>query len=524
MYGVTNQDVFRWPAIKDGTQRMLLGLFITTLHMPGIPLLLWGEEQQFYVLDSTNENYVFGRSPMSSATAWQSHGCYTLGASQYYNFPIDTGARACQDDSVSLDHRDPSHPIRNIIKSMYALRRNYPVLNDGYFLQSLSNQTHQIVLPGSNGTFTEIGLWSTARDYTNGIQNNEPGAGTNSSVWLVYHNDNKTVNYKFDCASNETALLAPYPDGTTVKNLLAPYEEITLKGGPKKLFLAGSQEINGCLDNLEMEPWAFKAYVPVEFWMGTPPPTMTKFVPGHDARILAPATGSATVDIEFQFSQDMDCGFITKNILINSTTTEDSTAKIDTESVVCGNLTNPDATNWVAQVRSAWSWKGKLVDVPAGIHSITIANATTADGTGSTAATDRVMLRVGLVDNPMVFPRLANYSRDVVSLSGTDFVVSHKATGADKWRYSTNWASSWSDWLDYNGGNTTVKQLPWSGTKQQKWTGEHIILVSYRFVEQKSDTRGIIDMFECGSKSQSRDKGLKFSVNSKEKIARNFRP
>jgi glycosidase len=59
MYGVTNQDVFRWPAIKDGTKKMLLGLFITTLHMPGIPLLLWGEEQAFYVLDNTADNYIY---------------------------------------------------------------------------------------------------------------------------------------------------------------------------------------------------------------------------------------------------------------------------------------------------------------------------------------------------------------------------------------------------------------------------------------------------------------------------------
>lgn len=37
MYGVTNQDVFRWPGIAMGTQRMILGLYITTLLMPGIP-------------------------------------------------------------------------------------------------------------------------------------------------------------------------------------------------------------------------------------------------------------------------------------------------------------------------------------------------------------------------------------------------------------------------------------------------------------------------------------------------------
>jgi glycosidase len=44
--------------------------------MPGIPLLLWGEEQAFYVLDNTANNYIFGRQAMSSATAWQTHGCY----------------------------------------------------------------------------------------------------------------------------------------------------------------------------------------------------------------------------------------------------------------------------------------------------------------------------------------------------------------------------------------------------------------------------------------------------------------
>jgi alpha-1,3-glucan synthase len=38
MYGVTNQDVFRWPAIHQGVDRMLLGQFITSLLLPGIPL------------------------------------------------------------------------------------------------------------------------------------------------------------------------------------------------------------------------------------------------------------------------------------------------------------------------------------------------------------------------------------------------------------------------------------------------------------------------------------------------------
>ena len=76
MLGVTNQDVFRWPGIFNGTKKQNLGSFITTLLWPGVPLLSWGEEQAFYVLDSTASNYVFGRQPMTSAQAWQMHGMY----------------------------------------------------------------------------------------------------------------------------------------------------------------------------------------------------------------------------------------------------------------------------------------------------------------------------------------------------------------------------------------------------------------------------------------------------------------
>ncbi len=62
MYGITNQDVFRWPGIRNGTEKQLLGLFVVTLLFPGIPTLSWGEEQAMYVLESTNNNYVFGSS------------------------------------------------------------------------------------------------------------------------------------------------------------------------------------------------------------------------------------------------------------------------------------------------------------------------------------------------------------------------------------------------------------------------------------------------------------------------------
>ena len=150
MMGTVNQDLFRWPAIENGTQKQLLGNFITTLHMPGIPLLLWGEEQAFYVLDNTADNYIYGRAPITSSLAWQTHGCYSLNpySSQFYKMPIDSAATGCDDDSISLDHRDPSHPMRNIIKRMYQLRTIYPVLNDGAYLEQLSNSTIDIIYLG----------------------------------------------------------------------------------------------------------------------------------------------------------------------------------------------------------------------------------------------------------------------------------------------------------------------------------------------------------------------------------------
>ena len=79
MYGAQNQDVFRWPAIVNGTSKQNIATFIIVMMMPGIPMLEWGEEQSFYVLDNTASNYVFGRQSMTSATAWQDHGCYKLG-------------------------------------------------------------------------------------------------------------------------------------------------------------------------------------------------------------------------------------------------------------------------------------------------------------------------------------------------------------------------------------------------------------------------------------------------------------
>lgn len=71
LFGVMNQDVYRaswnggeveacalnfplagWPSLTNGTRKNLLGTFITTLMLPGIPLTYYGEEQGMYIYDS----------------------------------------------------------------------------------------------------------------------------------------------------------------------------------------------------------------------------------------------------------------------------------------------------------------------------------------------------------------------------------------------------------------------------------------------------------------------------------------
>lgn len=163
MFGTENQDVFRWPSIINGTLKGNLATFITTLLLPGIPLVVWGQEQAFYLLDNTAANYVYGRQPIASNTAWQSHGCYKLGNLRQANWPPGPYADACGDDWNSLDHRDPSHPVRNIMATMFEMRARYPVLNDGFRLETLSKSTYNIYLPASHDQPTELGLWSVLR-------------------------------------------------------------------------------------------------------------------------------------------------------------------------------------------------------------------------------------------------------------------------------------------------------------------------------------------------------------------------
>ena len=159
------------------------------------------------------------------------HGCYNpaIGNSKYYDWPIEAGLHGCRDEWVNLDHRDPSHPVRNFVKSTHEMRENYPVFQDGFSLQLLSNQTYQVFLPGSNHTPTETGLWSIERAGNLAVQQN-----LIQLAWLVFTNENHTTDYRFNCKNgDDSALLAPFSAGSMVKNAYFPYEEYILKESSK---------------------------------------------------------------------------------------------------------------------------------------------------------------------------------------------------------------------------------------------------------------------------------------------------
>ncbi|KAJ5324842.1 hypothetical protein N7476_003442 [Penicillium atrosanguineum] len=452
MYGATNQDVFRWPTVSQGVERQLLALFITTLHLPGIPLLLWGEEQAFYILDASASNYIFGRQAMSAATAWKTHGCFQMNSTQYFQWPIESGRLGCHDESATYDHRDPSHPVRNTIKHMYQMRHDYPALNDGWWIQLLSNQTHNIYYPGSNGVPTETGMWSVLRSPYYQMQ--DLGVAGNQTIWFVYQNDNRTITYDFDCSDNNRALVAPFDTNTSVKNLFYPHDELTLKDGPTKLHLNGSTKFNGCHDSMTLNPYEFRAYVPKE--------NLVQSFPGE----------SETLEIGLYFNTEMDCTLLADAISLKSTTESGEIPSIDLDTVDCGFI-NPDGSLWTGSIPSIWGWSVTLNNVYNGVHRLTVKNATSSDGR-FTNAIDHFLVRLGQHDNPMIFTS-ANYSSNLLhQRNNGELFIRQNAAGADMYRYSTNWGSSFSPWILYEGGNHTIKEQAWSGTKAQRWDGKHV--------------------------------------------------
>ena len=314
---------------------------------------------------------------MFSNKAWQRHGCYHLGSDQYFNIPLQKSLLGCLDDWNSLDHFDPTADSRRMFGHFLYLRTVYSSLQDGFNLVQRGNWTYFIQLPGSNETQTEMGLWSFSRSEISGVQH-LPGNSTDQ-VWLLLTNENTTQTYQYNCSSPQW-ISSPYVSGVTVRNLVAPFETYTLADSLSSFNNDGKAPFQGCLSGVTMDPYGYKILVPATEWV-PPRPALTKFSPGHDARILSDSSGTNnTVTISFEFNTAMSCAGVTKALTLNmSSSGHGSNPTFDPNAVTCGQVQNPDPPKLPGDMPSAWSWSVTLQNVPDGILALTLDHALAND-------------------------------------------------------------------------------------------------------------------------------------------------
>ena len=141
-----------------------------------------------------------------------------------------------------------------------------------------------------------------------------------------------------------------------------------------------STEFNGCLPQLDMLPWEFKALVPKDKWL-TPSPTITRVVPGHDSRLQSTVAfgDQESVAIQIRFSSEMDCDSVANSLVIVSKTQDGRTAQLNKSSVACLTA-SADPPRHVGEIPTAWIFNAELDNVSNGVHTYTVNNATTKDG------------------------------------------------------------------------------------------------------------------------------------------------
>ena len=412
---------------------------------------------------------------MPGNRAWERHGCYKLGSEQYFNFPLHSSLVACNDDKEGLDHFDPTSESRRLFKQFFFLREQYASLTDGFALVQRGNWTHFIQMPGSNQTQTELGLWTASRAGIPNAQTLTPmGNDYTGDVWMLYTNENETQSYSFDCRG-ESWISTPYVSGTTIKNLMYPFETHTLSESQSSFFDDGNAPFVGCLDSITMEPYSFKLFVPEENWVSVPP-MLTKFSPGHDARILSDDDGdNANIDIRLEFNVEMSCDGITNALTFNVSHSDTGDTPSITN-VVCGTLPNPDPPTIIGSGTGSWSWNATLTNVPDGILMITLDNAPSSGGS-TTGSRDHLLLRKGKQDNVMVFPD-SDYDSSALTFNGDDNTLSftHKAIGAEKLRYTVDFGQHWSEWRDWEPVTVIDNSTFFEDKNQNWWEGQHVMV------------------------------------------------
>jgi len=472
-FGTVNQDVFRWPALINGTHKQQLGQFISNVLFPGVPLLWYGEEQAMYLFDNGAANYMYGRQTMVSSEAWVRHGCYGLGSEQYYNFPVGRGFTGCEDRWNALDHFDPTAEALRGLRSQHFLRANYPAILDGFGLEQLGNWTQFIQLPGSNITGTELGMWSVARApvaVQQGTGNFNADGVISQVVWLLYSNENRTITQNTPC-NQEGWVSSPYQGGTTVQNLFWPFDSITLEDSLDPFFADNKAPYRGCLPSITLKPWEYKVYVPQAQWRRQRP-AMTKFTPGHDARIPAPTGG--TIDISIEYDTEMSCdSFQQARSLVYS---GDATGTPTLSQGSCARIADADivAPELVGVAPSSWRWTGQIENAGEGIYEIIIGPVAAESGANSTTqGTDHLLIRAGGDDNPMVNPNIADYRDDLLTKTDGKYMLNQRVPGADMYRWSADFTQNWSPWTAYQAGEVELNATMFDN-EDLWWDGHHV--------------------------------------------------
>ncbi len=253
---------------------------------------------------------------------------------------------------------------------------------DGFNLESYNSSTYSITRPGSSGTPTVIGLWSVARQPIFQSQNltSKTSNGTSAEpMWILFTNENRTLDYTFDC-SGGSPLLAPFQSGTTVRNLLPPFESYNLAATKESYYNNSVAPWRGCISGLTISLFGFKVLVPQEIWV-PPLPALTKFLPGHDARILS---NSSTIEITLQFNTVMSCSGVTSALSANASS-NGQFSSVSVHQGNCGNVSNPDPSPIPSGQTSVWYWSGTLQNVPDGIIQVTVKNAPNNGNTQNTS-------------------------------------------------------------------------------------------------------------------------------------------
>jgi alpha-1,3-glucan synthase len=127
---------------------------------------------------------------------------------------------------------------------------------------------------------------------------------------------------------------------------------------------------------LTLPAWGFKAFVPKDTFV-RPSPFITKFLPGHDYRILSTSSTGDRVAVGFEFTEDMDCDSITNSLSVTSTAfPNNQTAQFDKNTVSCGAIDESKVVGWTGALSGFYRYSIELTNVFHGVHEIIMRNVT----------------------------------------------------------------------------------------------------------------------------------------------------